>query len=177
MKRLILAAIFIIGMSACGNNNSTSSQQLTLPSQDIRGTYALSSVNGSFLDSTGIYSFDDKNTITGNLIINDNTWNDTYLADGIIYTRGDGTYNVVYNVGTTEGTISVLYSDGISSYNFTIDGYDLVLTGTPNATWTKTSDLWFYCITEYETSYNKSLEIERVPQGAFLACSVISYAN
>ena len=141
MKRMMLAAIFIISISACGNsNNSTSLHLPTLPSQDIRGTYELSSVFGSFLYSSGVVHLDDKNSVTGTLIIKKNTWNETYLADGTTYTTGDGTYSIVYNDGTTKGTISILHPNRFSSYEFTIDGYDLVLKGSLHATWTKTSN-------------------------------------
>ncbi|MBE9536163.1 MAG: hypothetical protein IMF07_03200 [Proteobacteria bacterium] len=139
VKYLLNVFLLFIIFGCSGNNNPTSSSS-TPPSQDITGTYNLSSASGSYVHKNGVTSFDNKTSITGTLILGETTWDETYVADGTIYTKSNGIYTILYSNGTTEGTIGYGYPDGAGSYTFSINGYNLYFTGSPNSTWTKVSD-------------------------------------
>ena len=122
----------------CGQDNPTLTGT-TPPAKKISGTYMLSS-SGTYVYTNGILSFDMANSITGTLILGDNTWDETYVVDGVTYSINNATYNINYTNGTSEGLIQYVYPDGAGGYSFTIDGLDLHFSGSPNTKWTKLSD-------------------------------------
>jgi hypothetical protein len=142
LKQIFICISLSFILFGCGQDNSTSSNP-TLPSQKITGTYMLYSASGTYGYSNGVLSFDSAKSISGTLILGDVTWNETYVVDGITYSKGGSSsaYSVNYSNGTTEGTIAMVYPDGAGGYSFSIDGYNLNLTGSPNSKWTKISDI------------------------------------
>ncbi len=134
---LMCMAIAFMILLGCGNHNSTPSNP-TLPSLNRTGTYRLSSTSGNYVYQNGIISFNLATSITGTLILGEQSWDEIYLVDGTSYSK-NGTYGINYT-NAVEGTIGMVYQNGVDSYSFSIDGYDLNLTGAPNSKWTKISN-------------------------------------
>jgi hypothetical protein len=120
---------------------------VTPASENITGTYTLSSAKGLYVCKNGVLSFDMATSITGTLIIGTNAWDETYeavwdesftLTDETMFSK-QGIYDIEY-ANALEGLIGVVYQDGADPYSFTIDGYTLNLLGTPESRWMKISD-------------------------------------
>ncbi len=133
-RSLICIAIFFLILLGCGHNDSTPSNP-TPPALNRTGIYRLSSASGNYVYQNGIISFDLATSITGTLILGEQSWDEIYMVDGTGYSK-NGTYSISYN-NDVEGTIGMIYQNGVDSYSFSIDGYNLNLTGAPNAKWTK----------------------------------------
>lgn len=142
LRQIIICISLSIILFGCGQDNSTSSTP-TPPSQKITGTYTLTSASGTYLYTGGVASFDTAKSITGTLILGDVTWNETYVVDGITYSKGGGssTYSINYTNGTIEGTIGMVDSGNLVAYSFSIDGLSLNLIGNTNCKWTKVNDI------------------------------------
>ena len=136
---LFCLLLFLI-LFGCGQDNSISSGP-TPPAKNITGTYKLSSASGTYVYSGGTLSFDTATSISGTLILGDGTWDETFVVDGVTYSKDNGTYNISYTNGTTEGTMGMVYPGGAGVYSFSIDGYNLNLFGSPNSKWTKVNDI------------------------------------
>jgi hypothetical protein len=140
-SHLLLCAVFFF-ISGCGQDHSASSNP-TPPSQSITGTYKLSSASGTYVYQGGTLSLDLASSITGTLILEQGSWNETFVVDSGTYSK-NGTYIINYTNGTVEGNIGMTYSNGSGIYSFSINGYNLNLTGDPNSSWTKISDQVVY---------------------------------
>jgi hypothetical protein len=154
MNRVMLAAIFIISLSACGNSdNSTfgksgnlaSLHLPTLPSQDIRGTYELANISGCWLYGNGVRCFDDTSIVRGSLELGIGTFYQVIAYDndplGVPQTIYIGSYSINYTNGTEEGTIGIISDNMNGSGTFTTSGNNLLIDiSGSQATWTKISD-------------------------------------
>src|SRR5262245_33293021 len=93
MVKNLLVFILLISLFGCGPDNSTSSS-VTPPSQQLKGTYKLSSASGTYVFKNGTLSLDLANSITGTLILGDVTYDETLIIDGVTYSKNNGTYTI-----------------------------------------------------------------------------------
>ncbi len=137
IKHVLICLAFSLLLGCTANNSSAPDP--TPPSQNLAGTYQLSSGSGNYVSQTGIISFDVATSITGTLIIGPELWNETFLVNGETYSK-NGIYAINYTNAPVAGTIGTVYQNGTGAYSFSIDGYTLSLTGDPNSKWTKVSN-------------------------------------
>ncbi len=138
IKHLLICVLFF-SLFGCGHDDSASLNP-TPPSQDITGTYKLSSASGTYVYQDGTLSFDLASSITGTLILGRGSCDETYVVNDVTYSKNNGTYIINYTNGTVDGTIGMTYQNVTGTYSFSIDGYNLNLTGNPNSNWTKVSN-------------------------------------
>lgn len=150
----LISLMLLLLLISCGSGSEDNSLQVIPTTEDLKGTYALTSATGSFLLTGGpLIGLDGHNkNYSGNLYIDENyyVWEMTIDGSKVIHA---GRYGIDYTNAPTEGIMTVINSNSSHFIDFQAfynnlytENIKFLDEGTYNASehWTKIYDKPFF---------------------------------